>query len=926
MTVKQRCGGILAWTALCGVAAAAGVGPHGVPVSPVAKRMVASLEASFPGVGTYSMGDRVTTVFGPAFAFGQSPAQAADGFLREAAGAFGVAFEDLAPGSLAGDGLAERPLMPDDQGGMKFTLVSRLQRHQGIPVFRADVLVLVRNEAGSPVVLVKNQLKPLGDFALDAEAFAAVDFQKAFADAQLRFPGLTEFSVPDVVIWAGKDDEVTAPTLAVQFIAKNGEAGDPNYQKYLIVSDASTGRMLYSENQILHADITGQATGQSTQGYRADICDPEVPTPMPYIRVVANSVNYFADANGNFSVPGPGPTTLSSELRGRWFRVFNNGASVNPVSFSASDAAPADFQFNAANTDAAQRSGVNTYYQSNVVRDWVLLHAPSYPTIGTQTEFRININVSGTCNAFYDGSSINFYPAGGGCPATSFGDVVHHEYGHHLVNVAGSGQGQYGEGMGDTMGILITDQPRLALGFQSNCSTGIRNADNSRQYPCSEAIHTCGQLISGCFWDLRDELVAAGRSDYRTVTSRLAINSMPLHRGDLITPQITIDVMTLDDNDGNINNGTPNYTYIQRAFSAHNMPGPVLQPLSFSFPAGLPTELEAGRPTEIRFDVLDGSSRAQPGTGSLVYKVNGGLLQNASVQQIAPNQYLGTIPGVACGDSVLYSFSARTTEGNISFNPAGAPNSGYSALATSGVYDVVFTDDAQSNTGWTVSGNATDGQWTRGVPVNCNRGDPATDGDGTGAAWLTDNSAANSCNSDVDGGTTTATSPVIAASGTGGRVSYWRWFRNNIPANTTTDDRLIVDVSGNGGTTWQNLEIVGPTGDEVNGGWIRKTLALPASVTTANFRIRFSAEDINAASVVEAGFDGISVEVLDCTVVPCDADFNGDGFVDFFDFDDYVSCFEGVSCPNGQDADFNDDGFVDFFDLDDFVSTFEAGC
>ncbi len=59
---------------------------------------------------------------------------------------------------------------------------------------------------------------------------------------------------------------------------------------------------------------------------------------------------------------------------------------------------------------------------------------------------------------------------------------------------------------------------------------------------------------------------------------------------------------------------------------------------------------------------------------------------------------------------------------------------------------------------------------------------------------------------------------------------------------------------------------------------------------------------------------------------PCPADFNGDGFVDFFDFDDFVACFEGVFCPPGTSADFNDDGFVDFFDYDDFVLAFETGC
>jgi hypothetical protein len=64
----------------------------------------------------------------------------------------------------------------------------------------------------------------------------------------------------------------------------------------------------------------------------------------------------------------------------------------------------------------------------------------------------------------------------------------------------------------------------------------------------------------------------------------------------------------------------------------------------------------------------------------------------------------------------------------------------------------------------------------------------------------------------------------------------------------------------------------------------------------------------------------------ECGPPPCPADFNGDGFLDFFDYDDYVGCFETGSCPAGRTADFNGDDFVDFFDYDDFVSAFESGC
>jgi uncharacterized protein (TIGR03790 family) len=57
----------------------------------------------------------------------------------------------------------------------------------------------------------------------------------------------------------------------------------------------------------------------------------------------------------------------------------------------------------------------------------------------------------------------------------------------------------------------------------------------------------------------------------------------------------------------------------------------------------------------------------------------------------------------------------------------------------------------------------------------------------------------------------------------------------------------------------------------------------------------------------------------------CPADFNRDGFVDFFDYDAFVGCFGG-ECGPGESPDFNEDGFADFFDFDQYVTAFEAGC
>jgi hypothetical protein len=59
----------------------------------------------------------------------------------------------------------------------------------------------------------------------------------------------------------------------------------------------------------------------------------------------------------------------------------------------------------------------------------------------------------------------------------------------------------------------------------------------------------------------------------------------------------------------------------------------------------------------------------------------------------------------------------------------------------------------------------------------------------------------------------------------------------------------------------------------------------------------------------------------------CPPDINEDGFIDFFDYDAFVGCFEsGEGCGRFNVGDFNQDGFTDFFDYMGFVEAFEVGC
>jgi len=898
----------------------------GATARPVAE---ARFQFENPGTQITRTGSAITTISHDSFSFGATPEESATAFLANNVGLFGVGLADLTPGSLAGDGARSHQVMPVDGpdgqiAGYKFTLLSYLQSEDGIPVYRSDIRLLVRNEPGAPLVLVRSALRDLGDFVVPAAPRANV--QGAIDDASLRFLGAHNLTPPQVVIYAGDPEHPVAPKLAVVFELDVGQTGDANYARWRVVADAATGKAIATENLIKNVDVSGNISAQVTQGFKSAECNPEALAALPFARATIGATVVYADANGNFTVPNPGTAavTVTGSLQGRYFNVFNPSALAPTVAGSFTPPGPANIVFNSANTDELRRAEANAYYFANTSRTFVLTANPSYPTISAQTNFRVNTAVSGTCNAFYDGNSINFYSAGGGCANTAFSDVVAHEYGHHVVNVAGSGQGQYGEGTGDCMGVIINDQPVLGFGFQNNCAAGIRTAANTLQYPQTGAIHAAGQLMSGCVWSLRNELVVTEPSNYRTILGRLMINAVQLHTGTEITPQIYTDYLTLDDNDGNLGNGTPHFCEINRAFASHSMA--TLSTIGFTFPSGQPTIVSpAGVASSVKVSGLCAS--VTPGTARVfIDKENDGTYVQSSMTDTGAGVYTFSFPPSTCGSTIRYYFSIGTSGGTV-VNPAGAPTSYYTTVSGYGL-TTVFSDSFQTNQGWAVTNAAatTSGFWERAIPsvANTYGAAPTVDADGSGQCYITQNAAGASIGEfDIDGGTVTLTSPAMNASGGSAFISYSRWFSNNLGAGPD-DDTFTVQVSGNNGTTWQNLEVIGPNGGaQQNGGWYPKSFSVPAAVATAQFRIRFVTGETGAAgSIVEAAVDAVKLQVLDCNAPSCPADFDGNGFVTGEDFDAYVAAFEaGV-----LSADFDGDGFVTGEDFDAYVVAFEAGC
>ena len=280
-------------------------------------------------------------------------------------------------------------------------------------------------------------------------------------------------------------------------------------------------------------------------------------------------------------------------------------------------------------------------------------------------------------------------------------------------------------------------------------------------------------------------------------------------------------------------------------------------------------------------------------------------------------------PPVDCGTDAAYWVRVESTTGQAYTLPTDFPASQFIAPIASGVA-VAFDDNFESNLGWSVSGNASDGQWDRGVPVGGgDRGDPASDFDGSGRCYLTDNVDGNS---DVDGGSTTLTSPAMDATGGEAVLSYARWF-SNTAGGAPNEDTMVVEISNNNGSSWQTLEVVGPSGPEAGGGWFERSFVINDLFATpsSQVRVRFTANDTGSGSVVEAGVDAVRVSVLTCEDAPdCIADLAEPfGTLDFSD----VVAFLGAFGSGGSAADLAPPfGTLDFSDVVAFLGAFGAGC
>ena len=362
------------------------------------------------------------------------------------------------------------------------------------------------------------------------------------------------------------------------------------------------------------------------------------------------------------------------------------------------------------------------------------------------------------------------------------------------------------------------------------------------------------------------------------------------------------------------------------------------RPLSILLPDGPPDLLAPGIPTAFHVQIDNEMENYVPGTAQLHCRYDGGTFLSLPLAGLGGDLFQAVLPPAHCGDTPEYYISAQSDGGATVLSPAGAPATVYTAQV--GTLTVVMADNFEANHGWTAENlGATSGDWQRGVPVNDPDWDydPISDSDGSGQCYLTQNQLGNT---DVDSGAVRLKSPIIDMTGGATTISYDYYLY--LTDTTGGVDKLLVEINNAGGSgLWTEI-----ARHITDGGlaWRSNSIdqaALNAAgvVLTNQMQLRFTANDADPQSIVEAGLDAFLVQRVTC-VEPtvCAGDCNCDGAVNWRDIDFFVAAMndnsvawlamfgpDAPTCPFWNN-DVNADGTVNWRDIDPLVGVMNTAC
>ena len=572
--------------------------------------------------------------------------------------------------------------------------------------FKRDRLFMIGSEALPHVALSAPRAR-LAAPALSARAAAALRRDLALPTAPVSAPG------DDVILPLVADDAVLGYRLATPIQIDGGADG-----RYLAYVDPSTGTPLAVQQLNRYATGTLRYLGvdrHPLRGRRA--------LPAHRAHVAVGAVPQTTTSDGGLSWTPDAPQLVDTAVVGDLVAVANRGPTGARATTQLS-LSPGGIALWDASANSEQDAQLAVYASANAAKEFVRANLdPAMP--GLDKPLPANVNLSQTCNAFFDGRSINFMSAGATCQNTGLiEDVVYHEFGHalHLAEIVdgvGAFDGAMSEGAADFLTASITGDPGTARGFFYS-DEPLRHLDP----PGDEAtwpedigeVHRTGLIYGGAMWDLRTSLIATlGTPSGLALTHRIYLAT--LRRATSI-PTSLLEALATDDDDGDLANGTPHECLIRAAFGRHGL-------RTASAVAAQPGALDTPSPsTEVTVDLSGLSALCATDTidrVDLIWLPGYTRLPAAGTSPmtaLSPTRYAAPLP-LPSDDVVSYSARVRFTDGTTLIAADNLADPYYSLYRgpTVPLYCTTFDDDPFV-AGWTTgTSDNSPSPWAWGSPI-----------------------------------------------------------------------------------------------------------------------------------------------------------------------------------------------------------------
>ena len=281
----------------------------------------------------------------------------------------------------------------------------------------------------------------------------------------------TEMALP-VRTWVGKTPLAVGQGLSLARVWQFGFVRRGRAETWRARIDATTGEVLELVDTNQYAQVTGGAWPVSWRV--GNVKQNQIVYGWPFAKLTPSAL--FTSSAGLYTYPGSAQT--ASHAGNQYVTIASDTCGASSIATDVSGnvawgtipiaSTPGNCTTPGVGGAGNTASSRQQYYQVNRMME----KGRAYLTSNTwlQGQIPVNVNINSTCNAFWNGVSLNFYRSGGGCGNTGEDSAVSlHEWGHGLDSNDGSSatvENGTGETYGDFNAALQLHDSCIGWGFR----------------------------------------------------------------------------------------------------------------------------------------------------------------------------------------------------------------------------------------------------------------------------------------------------------------------------------------------------------------------------------------------------------------------------------------------------------------------------